>query len=188
MDDLAEVLCAVGRVDEALARMRNAATMTHGEELPDLLARLHRIDDLRACAAARRPGAAVSLARLLFGLGRADEAMEVWRAHLAVTHDSAQPDELGYHSDDSSTLGALFARHGWVAWAEEIWRADADLGCWHCRARLLGMLFEQGRVDEAVGVWRVHPRELPGAPPSEHCRAADGVRRCGPVRTGRARR
>ncbi|MFD0358173.1 hypothetical protein ACFVHW_31230 [Streptomyces sp. NPDC127110] len=113
---LARIRERQGRIDEAIALLhtRHITSVSGRDQLADLLARQHRIDELRAYACSQPHGhAAQRLAGLLEELGDIDGAIAVYR-HPA------------HRSRSESDLAELLARQERGDEAIEVLRALAD--------------------------------------------------------------
>ena len=137
-EKLRDLLIEGGNVDAAVQveRQLTATGDRHGSfELPRLLLKQGRVDELRQLADAGHSYAESELAGLLSEQGRVEELRELADAGRF----SAQ-----------LKLTSLLAEQGRV---EEL-RKRADSGQWGAAWRLADVLVERGRVDEAVAVLR----------------------------------
>jgi hypothetical protein len=131
---LAELLAKLGRIDELRARADNADPYRHAaRELAGLLAKLGCIEELRARGDRGNLWAASHAADLLVEQNRTDEALALLRAHADAGH--------GYAAQQ---LAQLLATHGRVI---EL-RTRADAGDWEAASALTKLLAERRDLDQ----------------------------------------
>ncbi|WP_212992214.1 tetratricopeptide repeat protein [Actinoplanes auranticolor] len=133
---LADMLARQGRVDEAIDVLRPFAAefaddRYNSGELPALLAKYGRVDDLRALAGDGNWHAAHHLADIRAREGRLDEAVEIVRPYAATAADS--------HT--AIWAAELLAEYGRIDEAVDILRARLDSG----DAQAAGSLARLGR-------------------------------------------